>query len=118
MNMVPLVNDPCVNRFSLREQNLSLRYIQSKVCFKKVSDLSKEVLCWSLYVKGLPSYKLSNFEVSKKNSPSRTTIHAPAYGRPGFDTRCGVILKVCRTATLQSFDLQRLTVPIEKVLDS
>ena len=47
MNMVPLVNKPYVSGVILREHNLSLKssqYFESKVYFREILDLFKEVL--------------------------------------------------------------------------
>ncbi len=50
--MIPLLNNTYVNGVTLREQNQSLKSCQSyesKVYFRSVLDLSKEVLWVSVY---------------------------------------------------------------------
>ena len=90
---------------------MSKKYVNNK--FK----IFPKRYCESLYVKRLQSYQLSKLEVWQKVLPCGRSRTRRVW--PGFESRpILIILNVWRTVTLQPFDLQRLTVPLWKDLDS
>ena len=101
-----------MNGVNLREQNLSLKCCQSleqKLCF------FPKRYCESLLVKGLQSYSLSNFEddkIVRDSNPS--CMHVVRRG-PG--NRIFSNLQLRQLVALQPFNLQKLTIPLQKDLD-